>query len=327
MTTLHTLLDEGAAFDPVYGNELANHLPMALVALDRLGASHAHLGAYAAGYAKRVGLRPARAAAAWPAGDAWTSRLGQPDAWPMYRNLFTQWLEHESAGAVLSQALPALMPGCAAAAFHGVIRTAYGVQAEHMGEIAEGLAYWSATHQRLGTWPQGVVADADDPAELLRELHAADSRDGLIVTRMVDAARDGKVNAVAARLVVDDDTPQRLTRAAAFAYTHTGNFTALHLVTGCHAMRVIAQAAAADIDATDAWRWFWQAYAHGVVAAALEPSPAPEPWPWPRIVEAAIGDDDEHVIKLVDSCREHERAIGTAGDDTWRRAATRAVAA
>lgn len=326
MATLHNLLDEGAAFDPVYGHDLANHLPMALVALDRLGAGGERLEAYASTYAKRRRLRPARAAARWPAGDAWTSRLGRPDAWAMYRDLFTQWLEHEPVGSVLSQTLPALMPGCAAAAFHGVIRTAYGVQAEHDGEVAEGLAYWAATHQRLGAWQLDLAADTNDPVELLRELNAVDSTAGLIVARMVDASRDGNVNAVAARLVVDDDTPQRLARAAAFAYAHSGNFTALHLVTGCHAMRVIAQAAP-DIDAIDAWRWFWQAYAHGVVAAALEPSPAPEPWPWPRIVNAAIADEDEHVIKLVDSCREHERAIGTPGEDGWRRAATRAVAA
>ncbi len=324
MSPLHALLDQGAAFDPVYGHELANHLPMALIALDRLGASGDRLEAYAAHYAKRRRLRPARAAASWPAGEAWASRLGQPGAWPMYRDLFTQWLQHEPASVVLTQTLPALMPGCAAASFHGVIRTAYGLQANHIGEVAEGLAYWASTHQRLGEWPTSVVADTRDPVELLRELHAVDSRAGLIVTRMVDAARDGRVNQVAARLVIDDHTPQRLARAAAFAYIETGNFTALHLVTGCHAMRVIADAAP-HIEATAALRWFWQAYAHGVVAAALRPKPAPEPWPWPRLIDAAIADEDEHVIKLVESCREHERAIGTPGDDLWRRAATRAI--
>ncbi len=327
MSALHALLDQGLAYDPVYGHGLANHLPMALVALDRLGATAEQLERYAASYPRRRQLRLARPAATWPAGQAWTSRLGQPDAWPLVRDLFVQWLRHESPAAVLHQVLPALMPGCAAAAFHGVIRTAYGLQAEHLGEVAEGLSYWAATHQRLGELPTPSSSRARgtrDPIELLRELRVVDSDGDLIVDRMVDAAQNGHVNRVAARLIVDEHTPQRLARAAALAYAETGNFTALHLVTGCHAMRVVAQAAD-DIDATTAWRWFWQSYAHGVVAASLRPRPAAPTWPWPRIVAAALADQDEHVIKLVDSCREHERAIGISGEDLWRRAATRAV--
>ena len=113
-----------------------------------------------------------------------------------------------------------------------------------------------------------------------------------------------------------------LARAAALAYAATGNFTALHLVTATHAMRVIAPYAE-DEARLPAWRWFWQAWAHGVVAARLQPK-APAPLlAWDDIVPRAIASDDEHVVKLVDSAREEERAWG--GDD-WRAAASRAVA-
>ena len=44
--------------------------------------------------------------------------------------------------------------------------------------------------------------------------------------------------------------------------------------------------------------------------------------PWPVLVDAALASDDEHLIKLVDSCREEEAAHG--GPD-WQRAASRAV--
>ena len=44
--------------------------------------------------------------------------------------------------------------------------------------------------------------------------------------------------------------------------------------------------------------------------------------PWDAILPAAIASDDEHVIKLVDSCREQERAYG---GHEWRLAASRAV--
>ena len=45
---------------------------------------------------------------------------------------------------------------------------------------------------------------------------------------------------------------------------------------------------------------------------------------WPAIVRRALAQHDEHVIKLVDSCREHERVYGPG---PWRAAASRAVAA
>lgn len=327
MTTLLTLLDQGLVHDPVYGRELANHLPMALVSLHRLGASDEHLQRFAAEYPARVGLRPARPATPWPTGDAWASRLGRADAWPAYRDLFTQWLRHESPAEVLVQVLPTLMQGCAAAAFHGLIRTAYGVQAMHMAELVEGLAHWAAAHQPLGAFEPNPRARERDPVALLRSLNAGTSRRGLIAERMADAAKEGHVNQVVGQLFVDEHTPQRLARAAAYAYAHSGSFTALHLVTACHALRVVMQAAGDDLNTTDCVRGFWQAYAHGVVAATLRASPTlPTAWDWAPIVAAALAHEDVHVIKLVDSCREHERAIGVAGDDLWRLAATRAVA-
>ncbi len=325
MNTLQDLLDHGTGFDCEYGNGLSNHLAMALVALARLGASDARLNTFAAGYAARKRLSPAPAREAWNPGVAWTPRLGHPAAWTAYRDLFAQWLAYDGADEMLAQTLPALMPGCAAAAFHGLIRTAYGLRAGHAAEIADGLAYWAATHQRLGEWPEGVKTTTDDPIRLLRSLSAGTSSARLISLRTADAARDGDVNTTAAHLVINEGTPGKLTRAAAVAYADSGNFTALHLVTACHAMRIVAGRLTAE-DQTMCWRWFWQAYAHGVVAAALKPSPGPAALAWPAIVKAAIASDDEHVIKLVDSCREHELALGESGDALWRRAATRAVA-
>jgi hypothetical protein len=318
-TTLVRLLDEGASFDAEYGQGLSDHRPMALVALERLGAGGARLQAWAAGYEQAKGLRPARPRQDWPTGDAWTSRLGDRSAWPVYRDLFRQWLRHEGGPDTLAQVLPALMPGCSAAAFHGLIRSAYAVQIGHLGELADGLAHWASFFQPLGEWP-AVDATEADPVALLRSLRAGTSSAPLIAGRIADAARDGRVNRVIAALRIDAATPERLARAAAHAYAESGSFTALHLVTGTHAMRIVARFAD---DAGTAWRWFWQAYAHGVVAARLCAADAPlRLHDWPRLLAAALASDDEHVIKLVDSCREEARVY--AGDD-WQRAASRAL--
>jgi hypothetical protein len=44
--------------------------------------------------------------------------------------------------------------------------------------------------------------------------------------------------------------------------------------------------------------------------------------PWPEIVARAIDSDDDHEIKLVDTCRELERVWGGA---VWSVAASRAL--
>ncbi|MDO9283811.1 MAG: questin oxidase family protein [Aquabacterium sp.] len=314
--SLDHLLTAGAHFAPEYDGGLSNHLPMALVALHSLGADAARLAAFAAAYAPR--LEPAPAAQAWPAGDAWAARFGDPTSWPAYRSLFGDWIEAEGAADVLSQALPMLMPGCGAAAFHGAIRVASAVRAGHRGELADALAYWACRHLPLGGLPE-APGRVLDPQALLRRLHAGRSRKRLIFERMQAAARSPALRAEVARLAIDARTLERLARLSARAYAGSGNFTALHLLTACHAMRVLQ---GFIDDRSTALRWFWQAWASAVVAAGLKRLPPAPLRAWDRIVPVALASDDEHRIKLVDSCRAEEQAWG--GDD-WRRAASRAT--
>lgn len=315
--SLLSLLDDGARFAPEYAGDLSNHLPMALVALHRLGADEARLHAFAAGYAQR--LQPAPAAQDWPAGDAWRGRLGDIEAWPVHRSLFSQWIEHEGPTDVLQQVLPALMPGCGAAAFHGPIRVAYAIQSGHLPELADALAYWASRFLPLGELPAeaGRVRQAEP---LLRRLPADRSDKRLISERMQDAAPGPALQAAVARLAIDANTLEQLARLSAKAYAGSGNFTALHMLTACHAMGVLQ--AFVD-DQAAALRWFWQAWATAVVAAGMKALPPAPLQPWPRLVQAALASDDEHLIKLMDSCREQERVYG---GDEWRRAASRAVA-
>ena len=75
---LQQLLDAEAGFAPDYGGGLANHRPMALHALARLGADDARLEAFARHYEPR--LAAAAPPQPWPAGMAWADRLGQAEA-------------------------------------------------------------------------------------------------------------------------------------------------------------------------------------------------------------------------------------------------------
>lgn len=315
---LGQLLDGGARFDAEYGAGLSNHLPMALVALHRLGAPDDRLAAFALHYASKLEAAPP--AAVWPAGNAWAERLGERAAWPAYRALFAEWLVYEETQAVLSQVLPRLMPGCGAAAFHGLIRTAYAVEAAHAGELADALAYWACRHLPLGAAPGGRQKD---PAVLLRALEAAlagrASGPGLIVDHMREVAALPGIARAAARLRVHEGTLPALARQAAGSYARSGDFTALHLVTSAHALRTLLPFVD---DPAFAVGFYWRAFAVAWSARSAKADEPIEARDWPSVVAAAVASDDEHVIKLVDSCREEERAYG--GDD-WRLAASRAV--
>ena len=326
--TLTELLDDGAGFDAEYAGSLSNHRPMALLALARLGATDARLTAFAQAYSKR--LQPAPPPARWPAGDAWASRLGQGDAWPAYRDLFLHWLLTEDAGAVLRQVLPRLMQGCGAAAFHGLIRTAYALQSGLGQELADALAYWACSWVELG--PLQAAGAVDDAEAVLRQLRTLHSAANLISQRMVAAAAIPQFQATVARLRVGDSTLPQLAALAAKAHAATGNFTALHLVTSAHAVRLLMPFLDEPVLALQA---YWCAFAAAVCAAGLQARALPLPQPWPLLVAAALQSDDDHLIKLVDSCREEHRAYDADGADgdlglpcgasIWQQAATRAV--
>lgn len=320
MSVLHTLLDEGAAHDRFYRNGYSNHLPMALTALHALGASDARLKAVARLHAGD--LQPAPPPVAWLAGEPWPDHLGQASAYSAYRNLFRHWLLHERPEVVLPQVLPQLMAGCAASAFHALLRTAYGVMAQHLGELADGLACWAAHHQPLGALPE-ARSTVTDVELLLRQLPALDSQAPSIARRISQAAEHGIVHRVAARLQVGERTLPQLARLAAYAYAGSGNFTVLHLLTSAHAMRVLLPYLD-DADAErQALRHYWHAYATTVVAAAIEHQPEPVLQSWETLVETAVASDDEHVIKLVHSCREESKVYGGVA---WQFAASRVLA-
>jgi hypothetical protein len=71
---------------------------------------------------------------------------------------------------------------------------------------------------------------------------------------------------------------------------------------------------------------YWRAVVAGVAASGIDVATlgrAPTPRPWDELVAAARSSDDDHLIKLVDACREAQRVHGGAPD--WQRAASRVV--
>ena len=323
---LTAALDRSLRFDAEYGERLSNHLPMLLVALHRLGATEVQLAKASTRYSTRLHAMPPLQA--WAAGDAWRVPLGDPAAWPRYRDLFSTWLQEEGAREMLRQVLPALLPGCGAAAFHGLIRAAYAVAAAHRAELAHALAYWACRWLDLGLQDSAALGGAGqtEPAPLLAAAAAlpgvGTSASSYIVEGLHHAAEQPGFAAALAPLRLDEQTLPRLARHAARLYASSGNFTVLHLVTSAWALRVLMPFVDEPAPALAA---YWRAYGAGVasVAARLTVTRAPAPLPWPQMVQAALASDDEHLVKLVHACQQEQQAHG--GADDWQRAATRAV--
>ena len=288
------LLDRAAVYGPLYGNDLSNHLPMALVALDRMGASPTRLEQFYARYASRLVRRRPPAAPLQP-----NHSFGVMSDFEGVLAYFREQIAERGKEPVLRAWLPFLIPGVAASAFHALIRLAYAVDAYHDGEIAAGLACWVTEYQRLGELGAPTRRSLDDIVGELSQRSAAHRfNPGLIVDRMADAAQLPAVLAAATQ-------PEHLQFAdvANFAirmYAACGDFTVLHMVTGCHALRIISPYLE---DPAAATRHLWHAVMLAFLSTGLElqrtdrASAAPR-HDWPQCLGRAVESDNDHVVKL-----------------------------
>jgi Questin oxidase-like len=296
----HRLLDANLGLPPEYADQLTNHLPMALHALAELGADDATMQQFFERYARRFAGQVAAPDAA--AAVNWLALRGQPETFAPLRATFAATLARDGRDAVLRAALPALLPGVAAAAFHGAIRTAHAVEAAHEGELANALAYWAWRWQPLAPVPRGTEMPFDEWCERLIAAGLSCAFDGsLISLRMAHAARSAAYRELAASLAPAIDLPQRLLAFAAQRYADTRNFTVLHMVTGMRALRVLLPWV---LDSDAALREVVPAFTAAYLSAAIRPAVLPPipPMDWPAIVRRAIASDDDHVIKLVHAC-------------------------
>jgi hypothetical protein len=245
MSILAKLLAESEAYDPEYGGGLCNHLPMALTALDQMGATPGQLNDYRRTHASWLEKLPEREAAL---AGAWPFRKADHAGFVDLQADFRQRIARDGWEAVLRATLPDLAPGLSAAAFHGLIRTAMGVTSKHEGEIAAGLAYWAAHWQRLGV-ALGTPADSKpsaDPLPLLESVRndprfAFDPKKapGLIDDALLAVGGLSGFGEVIDWLNARRCSIADIARAGAVLYGATGDFTALHTVTATQAVAVL----------------------------------------------------------------------------------------
>jgi Questin oxidase-like len=329
-------LDRLRGTGPEFGGFLANHGPMASEALVRLGAAE-RVGGWVDGYLPRLDGAPAAGTGI----DDWRERLGDEHRFGDW----TAYLRREAADRPWRELLlrwwPRLLPGLAASATHGVIRTAHAVRSLRtagdgpdpllVDELAQGLAFWAARYQPLPGAPRlagslpavpAVAAlprlDPDAPAAgpgLIGRMNAVATLadypaglDGWGPPADADAALDELVGAAARVLAARADAP------IAFC----------HAVTAPAAVRLVLPELPAPLRMASVAA-SWQsvgAIVAGFAAPRLpgeaEPAgDAPDPV---ELTGRAVEHGDEHVIKLTEAAlREHART----GDATLLVAADR----
>jgi|SRR5688572_26320068 hypothetical protein len=336
MSILAKLLTESEAYDPEYGGGLCNHLPLALTALDQMGATPGQLNDYRRTHVSWLEKLPEREAA--PNG-AWPFRKADHAGFVDLQADFRQRIAREGWEAVLRATLPDLAPGLSAAAFHGLIRTAMGVTSKHDGEIAAGLAYWAAHWQRLGVafGAPAESAPSADPLSLLERVRndprfAFDPKKapGLIDDAMLAVGGLSGFGELIDWLDVERCTIADIARAGAVLYGATGDFTALHTVTAAQAVAVLLQYVA---EPKVLLPWLWQGVAAayiGIGRPALPEVDAIAAWraaetpAWPELMCSALAQDDEHAVKLCYSALSLGRITG---DRLFRWLAAREVGA
>jgi hypothetical protein len=325
------LLVEARQHSAEFPDVLANHVPMVLGALERLGASPERLDHYFVGYRDAHGLVPVPPPVAAISRETWSEALGDRTREGDYRAFFEREVARLGIRDTVKAYLPRLAAGVAGSALHPLMRLAYGIFRSDPAEVGTALGYWAACYLPLPA-ATGAAPETDDPGAVLARVAAMPALRALPV---YDHLWYG-IRAVAAEpdfapavdwLRIDDTTLARVAATSLALFAATMDFAALHAVTGTHWVRLVWSAYREPL----LLRHFWQTVAALVPAigfptlpsaadlAAWRERPCPE---WPAIAAKAVASADEHDISLVFSAREEEAIYG---DRLYRVVAARRV--
>ena len=310
---------------PEFGGGLSNHGPMASEALAAMRRPDA-ISTWAHRYAKR--LEPHPSASSQISEADWRAALGNGKRVGDWIAFFDDALKDAPWREVLDRSVSRLAPGIAAAAFHGVLRTAHAARAlgdresaPRIHELAEGLGYWAATFQAL----PGKIDGAHDAlpsraiANVARLPIERRKVGGFLTDGIARLATFEPFNAVLAMVDTRGDLSallSDLTETFARVYMKNakgigGVIAFIHCVTGSRAVRNLSPHIN-DATARLAARYAWQAgaglYAAFGIAAPASEEPALPTLSIDELIDRAIANVDEHAIKFTEACI-HEHAL------------------
>jgi len=293
---------------------LTNHAPMVVECLTHLGRGD-RVHQWLDGYRGELADPPrGRAIGDWQEALGDARRLGD-------------WLEHLSRDDrpwqdLLALWWPRLLPGMAAAATHGVIRTGHAVRALRQGEtpprraeLGQALAYWAALYRPVPQLPPRGLRPARDALASIPLLEVQEGRAGERLDRL--AGTPGWADAVAALQPVrrPAEALQDLVDAALRTYAgraHGDPVMLVHAVTAPAAVLLALPSLPVELHQASVERaWVTTA---AVVSAYAAPRARPARTPAADVagaVEQAVAHGDAHVVKLTEAAvRAPDRRAG-----------------
>lgn len=322
-TPLYTTLDGALDTISPYGIELrngnSNHAPMVAEALCAMGRPEAVMS-WIARYRERMAPRPSPINRIRREG--WRAALGRRERFADWSGFFGERLSEAPWRDVLDHWVCTLAPGFCAAATHGVIRVGHAVRSlaadetsPRLRELADALAGWAATWQELpagNRTANGTMRPRQAIAQIPIVLPER-RRPGNIVTALGALTGFPEFAPAIGLLDISGDINllvAELTRTFVRVYLANAHniptvIAFIHGVTSHAALGTIAPHVG-DASARIALRYAWQAgcglyacYGSGTAMAKdFEPPDEDEA----SLINHAIANSDEHVIKFTEAC-------------------------
>lgn len=211
-----------------------NHLPMALIALSKLGANDTQLNSFYTDYHDGLLLLEEHEHITE---FEWREHLGNQDAFDDYFAYFKTQISVHGLSEVTADHIDTLIQGCGSSAFHAMIRLSYGLQEENDTEVAFGLAHMAAHYLSIN-----LPANSDLSASHIIDNALSAFSDFSVSAFSISERMDTVIHDE--RFIAINQFPQQatlsqLSQQFAELYLSTRDFTVLHAVTSCHAMQLI----------------------------------------------------------------------------------------
>ena len=281
--TLTRLLDDELVFSPSYRGYFSNHLAMALVALEQLGARPDVLESVFEAHARN---------------DA--EMRDDVEVLDERR----REVRRDGIAAVVQSRVPALADAPGTALFHPMIRLGYALDVGHEGQVAAALLDWEGRHAPLPVPPP--TPGTRRLRDVASELAGQPSGTWPHTFDLPGIAQRPELRDALTGVAHDEHTLDDVSSFALAAHLAADDFITLHLVTGARAARTVS----AWLDDDTAL----QLAAHMVPVMAIAYAAVGAPplldaaegdalrrLPLPsrdEIAERAIANRDPHVIKL-----------------------------